>query len=222
MPGFRVPQDLTIAQCQADLGAIGDGIFFDSALYEGPDPKLEYAKKYRWLFETISGPVIPGGVGPLGPPDPNPPAFDREDSTEGILLVLKKCTRPSPEFEVIKAHHAQSVISRPGKISWAPITMTFYEALDELHQSQVTKRLYDWWARTIHNYQTMLHGSVKNYQKDAVLTMLDGIGRDVYTYNLYNCWISKIAPSDLDYSTSEVCEIEVTLCYDMAVERIRI
>jgi hypothetical protein len=224
VPGFQGPVDLTFLQCNEDIGSFADGIYSEANRYEGPDPKTEYARKYRWSLEIIGGPLAPGGVGPVGGAIGG--RFDRETRDTGILIHLKKCSRPTPEFEIVKAHHAQSVISRPGKISWSPITMSFYEAFSDTsdgirrpqHRDSIASRLYQWWANTIYDHRTNLHGNISDYLKDAVLTMGNGVGDIVYSYNLYNCWISKITPSDLDYSSNEVCEIEITLNYDLAVE----
>lgn len=197
MPGFNQP--VPPERC---LEALKDGIFSDESAYQGPNPNLEYARKYRWVFETLE---------PVG---------------RNLLLNLRKCGRPSAEFEVIKIHHAQEVIYRPGKVTWAPISMSFYESLKDSDDplggntsfNAVARSLYQWWANSMYNSNTSLHGSMQNYLKDGILKMVDGVGDPIWTYNLYNCWISKITPSDLDYETNGLTEFEITLCYDKAIE----
>jgi len=178
MPGFFLPADNEFAVCMGDTKSIADGIYTEGAEYDGPDPLVEYARTYRWLFETLE----PFGSG--------------RDS--GILLHLSKCSRPSVEFEVLKIHHAQDVIYRPGKNAWSPISMSFYEVVNNNNMSLVADKIYKWWGDSMIDYHTSLHGKVANYQKNATLKMVDGIGRSVWTYNLYNCWISKISPSELN------------------------
>jgi hypothetical protein len=48
--------------------------------------------------------------------------------------------------------------------------------------------------------------------------MLDGLGRKVWEYNLYDCWPIKVSPNDLDYSNTALSEISVTMRYNKAEE----
>lgn len=192
MPGFKQPVPIGIC-----VDAKGN-IFEEKSAYEGPNPVEEYARRYRWLFETLE---------PFG---------SSED--RGILLNLKKCSRPTIEYETIKIHHGQDVIYRPGKSAWSTLTMSFYEVITDEQSSIVAEKIYKWHASGMVDHRTSLHGNVRDYLKDAVLYMLDGVGKPVYVYNLYNCWIQKINPSELDYSDNNISEIELTVCFDKAIE----
>lgn len=212
MPGFKQPFESSARRCTAD---VRNGVFLAESAYDGPSPNADYARKHRYVFEVLE---------PLG-----------ADST-GIMLNIHKCTRPMVEFDVIKIHHGQDMIYRPGKQTWSPITMSFYERLDWVvaedysegrrqfsrtsGSNAVARKIYEWWAKSMIDYRTSLHDDVENYQYNAVLMLVDGTGMPVWEYSLHNCWISKISPSDLAYSSNELAEIEITLHYDKAVENI--
>ena len=48
--------------------------------------------------------------------------------------------------------------------------------------------------------------------------MLDGEGNTIWKYELYGCWPSKVSPSDLDYKSTDISSISMTLQIDRAVE----
>lgn len=211
MPGFKSPTEFA-PRCIAD---IRNGIFLEESAYDGPSPRADFARKHRYIFETLD---------PLGA------------GSDGIMLNIHTCSRPSVEFDVIKIHHGQDVIYRPGKQTWSPIVMKFYERQDIVvaenryegrrqiirysGQDAVASKIYDWWAKSMIDITTSLHGELADYRSDAVLMMLDGVGDPIWEYTLYNCWISKVEPGELDHSANDLAEISVTMHYDKAVENL--
>lgn len=199
MPGF----DITINQQTCDdARELGWGPNELPPGYYGPTHKVEVGRKHRYKFETFP---------PFG------------DSTSGILLYGHKCGRPTIEVDVIKIHHGQDEIYRPGKQRWMPFDITFYEiykgdSSEWFQTNETAQMIYDWWASTMIDTTIALHGNVRDYYKDAILQLLDGSGSLAYEYYLYDCWPSKITPSDLAYAESALSEITVTICYNKAKE----
>jgi len=199
MPGF----DITINQSSCDdARLLGWRVNELPPGYYGPTHKVEIGRKHRYKFETLS---------PLG------------DGADGILFYGHKCGRPTIEVDVIKIHHGQDEIYRPGKQRWIPFDITFYEVYkgdaENMYQTNTTaSMMYNWWASTMIDITISLHNDVRDYYKDAILQLLDGSGSKTYEYFLYDCWPSKISPSDLSYSESALTEITVTLCYNKAKE----
>jgi hypothetical protein len=139
--------------------------------------------------------------------------------TSEIQLLAYKCTRPTPEIDKIVIHNAQNEISRPGKHRWKPVEFTFYEILEkDGGYSEVAYYMYRWWSRKTLNIDQSLHLPPSEYLKECWIETLDGIGDSVWEYRLQETWPSKISPSNLTYTSSEIADIGVTLEYQLAIE----
>lgn len=200
MPGFNINvQNPCVGEWDTELT--------NTPAYIGPKQDIELARSHRYKLEVLD---------PLG----NAGA----SSGSGILLFLEKCTRPTPEIDEITIHSGQDEIYRPGKNRWNPVEFTFYEKLDGKPQQGALKnsaaeRIYRWWAETMINTAISAHNPVVDYYRRAELSMLDGYGADIWTYYLYDCWPVKVSPSDLDYSSTDLSRITVTLRYNKAQEK---
>jgi hypothetical protein len=53
-------------------------------------------------------------------------------------------------------------------------------------------------------------------KKDLTLKLLDGKGSPMETWHLYGCWPQSANWSDLDYSSSDTADVELTLRFDRA------
>jgi len=192
MPGFYIPG--AIESC------LDENAFKGSAgSYLGPDPNMEYARNNRWLLEFLE---------PFG------------NIQNGILVYAHKCSRPSAEIDEIKIHHGQDEIYRPGKNKWNPVDFTFYEKSpgDEDSYNEAAERIYKWWSDTTIILRESRHGEIRNYLKSCNLQMLDGVGRRIWEYQLYECWPLKVSSSDLDYSDGSISEITVTIRFNKVKE----
>lgn len=169
--------------------------------YDGPDIDVEFARTNRWLFEVL------------------PPFGTIKD---GILLYAHKCTRPTPEIDQIVIHHGQDEIYRPGKNRWSPIDITFYEKTKSLSDipklvDEAAERVYKWWSESVLVLRESRHGKQEGFP-NGILKMLDGYGNTIWEYNLYQCWPTKVTPSDLDYADGNIAEITVTIRFNKAKE----
>jgi hypothetical protein len=149
----------------------------------GPVHTIETARKHRYILEVCE---------PMG------------EQHAGLLLYLAKCTRPNIDIDEVTIHSGQDEIVRPGKHHWKAIEFTFYEKLRG--ESQLTDHcaelVWRWWAETMFRLRDSVHNPASDYLKNCQLQMLDGGGDDVWTYFLFDCWPSKVSPSDLAYSDS--------------------
>ena len=166
---------------------------------DGPINTIETARKHRYRLEILE---------PLG------------DKVTGLLLYGYKCGRPNIEIDEIAIHNAQDEIFRPGKQHWKAVEFSFYEKLRGVNilYDQAAELVYKWWGSTMINLNTSLHREPSEYLKNAQLEMLDGNGASVWVYQLYDCWPSRISPSDLDYSDTSIADISITLRYGKARE----
>lgn len=191
-----------------------------------PAWNYETARSYRWLFLSIGTPSLP--------------SVENADDIDlnSILILLHKCQRPRFEIVAMPLHNGPQEISIPGKYKWPPIEFSFYECLNQVGSEfkpdttdpnvvpppaptkrvdLVASKIYNWYRKSLLDVNTgyVVRG---NYLRDCELTMLDGGGVVVWKYTLHGCWPSKITPTELDYSLSNIAEITVTLNINRASE----
>ena len=190
MPGFSIPIVNSDNCPSADVGASSS---------EGASNIIEVARKNRYKLELLE---------PFG------------TFSNGIIAYLKKCTRPTIEYERITIHNSGSIIHRPGKLLWKPVTFTFYELAGTVSSTinKTAELIYNWRSLSMVDSATGLHKPPSVYMKTVRLSMLDGDGLAIWKYVLYDCWPSNVDPADLSYNDSEIADISVTLQYSRAVE----
>lgn len=224
MPGFG-GFEFRIDQNGCGKGAFIDGTFGSiSAQFANeskvPSHTTETFRKYRYSA-TIFG----------------------LDETNSLTLYLESCGRPKLEFDKITIHHGQDEIYRPGKSRWAPITMSFYEAVGvdvgaiantgtarDAYTWQVADRIYKWANRTVTRFGLQQETNPSNryssiqkaseFYKNVSIVVESGEGYKLREYFLYECWPSNITPSELSYSSNEIAKIELELTYNRADEMI--
>lgn len=193
MPGFRVSGDGQIAGDEKD-----------------PLATLESARRHRWRITVL-------GAGQTGIYQP----------LEDIIIYAFKGQRPAMEIDKVTIHHGQDEAYFPGKNRWSPVNFSFYEVLDKDGRNMSAIALYGWQKDVVIDLtQSLIRQNCKRqvvYQQ--YLTEPVGDRRSApkvsHEYALMSAWPSKITPDELDYSSSEVSVIQVTLTYDKAVERTR-
>ena len=136
-----------------------------------------------------------------------------------VRFAAFKCGRPHQSFARMTMHRGQDEVHWPGKTSWEPIRITFYEIIGSSGTVSTLEQLRQWWAE-----RTLVFVSSKiktNFRVDARIEMLDGFGRPTWEYVLYNAWLQDRAPCDLDYTESGISETTIILSYDRADEQPR-
>lgn len=202
MPGFKIPINADPACSEQSLNI---GLRNDLSL--NPSHVVEVARAHRWVFRTLTPLDVSTG-------DPN------------ILVYAFKCGRPTVEIDEIKIFRGQQEIYRPGKHRWMPIEMTFYDVYEggdatkpeSFYNAGVARKIYKWWSETTLDAYENNVGRASTVYQNGALTMLDGYGKSVWRYKLFDIWPTKISPSDLDYSSTNLAEIVVTMRYNKAEE----
>lgn len=160
--------------------------------YDGPDVAVETARKHRYQLKVLN------------------PVRD-------IRLYAYKCQRPVSEADIITMHHGQEEIKKPGKTRWLPIEVTFYEIIKDVDIT--AQMLNQWWGKTMYDPKSSTIAGDKSYKERCELDMVDGCGQTVWAYRLYGVWPSKVSPSELSYTDTDLAEISCTLEIGKAEER---
>lgn len=201
IPGFNIPVSELVC----------NPLRPNDAKYRGSSHIVETARQHRYILELLE---------PLGQPATNQ-ADPTPTDADSTLVFAYSATRPKVTFDKITIHNAQDEIFRPGKHHWSDVDLTFYEVLSkngEKPYGKITDLIYRWWAETMLNINTSYFAPPEQYLKNCKLSMVDGIGNAVWSYNLYDCWPCEVSPSDVSYVNSDIANITMKLRYDKAVE----
>lgn len=156
----------------------------------------EVARSHRWRV------FINGGA----------PSISKE-----ILLAAKDATRPSVDIDTITYHHKSNQIYMPGKYKWPDtVDIVFYEYVNSSLLDQTASEFFNYWSSQVYDLQT--NNIINNYKRIVLVNMLDGLGNVVYDYILEGAWPSKVSPSSLSYTTSDLATTKVSFRYDLVSE----
>ena len=167
------------------------GFNIEGAWAEGPNAVNEVRRKHRWTFTVAA----------LG-----------DSSRNRATLYLQKAARPTYKLEQGEMHHDQERAYFAGKTEWDPITLEFY---DGEQSPDVSKFVWDWVNITA-DIPAVTVAPPASYKKKADLEMYDGGGTSTEKWVLWNVWPAETNWGDLDYTTSDIAMISVTMRYDRA------
>ena len=158
-------------------------------------------RKFRWALE------ITGGKG------------------GNVEHYIKTFSRPSIDFDETELNFRHEKMWIAGKATWGDISMT---VLDVEEEGPMYKWIIDVYklAGTAgaaggglpEDAFTMgRDAGTGKYKRNLKLFMLDGKGKTIEEWSLLNAWPRSSNFGDLDYSSSDTADIEVTLRFDRAV-----
>jgi hypothetical protein len=133
--------------------------------------------------------------------------------------IVKVANRPSLTIEETEINYLHGKMWIPGKASWETLTVTYYDVVNAGAGGDVAN-LYNWLS-TVYNFNdksgNVTMSSVKaGYAGLGILTMYDGCGKEMERWEMEHVWPQSINFGDLDYSSSEELNIELTLRYSTA------
>jgi hypothetical protein len=196
MPGFNIPS-------QADSTCGFSDIPTNNTLSTSTLPlhTVETIRSHRYKIEVLSD-------------------FDK------ILMYAHRAQRPIIEFDRMVINNGLEEIYRPGKYRWQPITVTFYEIVDkpgDVPVNTTAETIYKWVnsAKGVADFKkSIINKPVKpdGYLRDLIISLEDGLGKSAWKYQLFDAWPMNITPDELDYSSSSIQCITLTISYNKALE----
>lgn len=134
---------------------------------------------------------------------------------------VKVAARPHLEIDEAEINFLNAYMSIPGKGKWQPITITYYDVggIDGDIASSFSA-LYDWIA-TVYDYTSPEGIDIRQSEKQGwaaktSITMFDGCGNPLERWVLHDCWPQTVNFGDLDYGSSELATIDLTIKYRYA------
>jgi len=175
----------------------------------GPLNNVAFKRKYRWVFSVEN-------IG--GNPDFN---------VSG--KYVKTAKRPNITVEEQEINFLNGKTFIPGKATFDALDFTYY---DVAVQGDATVNNLLRWVNRVYNFNTPANGAPtqisatqrsyaytadgQGYAGVGKLLLLDGCGYALEQWTLVNCWPTKIDFGDLDYKSSEECDITISIRYSFA------
>ena len=132
---------------------------------------------------------------------------------DGIpAFLVKTMARPSLQFETITLDHINVKRYVKGKAAWQPISITLYDPIVPSGAQSVIE-----WVRLHHESVTGRDGYSDFYKKDITFNVLGPVGDKVEEWTLKGAFITEANFNELDFASSEVADIALTLQYDYAI-----
>ena len=153
------------------------------------DSNIVFKRKFRWTFrieKICNNKVV-------------------DDS------FVKLAARPNLTIEETEINRLNAKTWIPGKGSWETITVTYYDVASGNNAGLWT------WLASVYDFTDPVKlrmGSNRNdYAARGVLQLFDGCGTLIELWQLDDMWPQAINFGELDYSSSDVAEIELTMRY---------
>lgn len=132
---------------------------------------------------------------------------------DGIpAFVIKAANMPQVDDGQIVMEHINTQFKVKGKSKWQDMQITLYDPIDP----STADAVHDW-LKIHHNSQSGIDGfAFDEYKKDIMLQALDPKQNPVETWVLIGCYIKDSNWGQMDWSTDESKQIQITLSYDYA------
>ena len=125
--------------------------------------------------------------------------------------LIKTATRPSIEFEEVVLEQMNLKRYVKGKATWQPITITLYDPIIPSAAQSVME-----WIKLSHEALTGRDGYAGNYKKECTIQVLGPVGDLIEEWTLTGTWITSANFNDLDFTSNDPLDIELSLRYDYA------
>jgi len=156
-------------------------------------PQVVFKRQFRWTFRVRN--ICGEGQG----------------LTENFV---KLAARPSLDIEETEIDYLHGKTWIPGKGAWQNITVTYYDV--NTNQLQPLFR----WLSSVYEFGTAqapvtlrMASKREDYSAEGVLTLFDGCGTAMEKWSLRHLWPQSVNFGELDYASSDICTVELTMRY---------
>ena|SRR3990167_486053 len=127
-------------------------------------------------------------------------------------FMCKTASRPTMTWEVTTIDWINSKRYLAGKHEFETLAVTLYDPIAPSGAQQVME-----WVRLNFELVSGRSGYADFYKRDITLKMLDPVGTVVEVWDIKGAWPENVTMGDLDYASSDMAEISLTIRFDIAV-----
>lgn len=160
------------------------------------NPDIAFKRKFRFTFEIFG--------------------FCNNEKNLVPEHFVSVASRPNLEIEETEINHLNATTWIPGKGRWQTMNVTY---LDVAHAQMAS--LWNWMA-TVYDFTdpvNLKQGERRDWSGSGLLSMYDGCGTLLETWQLQKMFPTNINFGDVDYSTSDIATIELTLRFSDVIYR---
>ena len=146
-------------------------------------------------------------------------AFEPKQANRFILYmdgmpsyIIKGVSAVTLNQGIVTLNHINVERKVKGKSVWQDVTMTLFDPITPSGAQAVME-----WVRLHHESVTGRDGYSDFYKKDITFNTLGPVGDKVEEWTLKGAFISSATFGDMDWSTEDPVQIELTLKYDYAI-----
>lgn len=126
-------------------------------------------------------------------------------------FVVKEFARPKITQKNVEIHWINKVRYVKGKTTFDSVKLTLHDPITPSGAQAVME-----WIRRHHEPLTGRDGYASIYQQNIELKLIDPAGVVIESWTFYNAWIESAEFGSLDYSKSDLLDIDLTIRYDYA------
>lgn len=136
-----------------------------------------------------------------------------------LTKQVMSCTRPTVSFTPVELKVYNSTVKLAGRHSWEDIALVVRDDVSGAVTTKVGEQL----QKQFDFFEQSGAASGIDYKFVTRIEMLDG-GNGAFTptvletFELYGCWLKKAAYKGGDYNNNEPTDINMTICYDNALQ----
>ena len=140
----------------------------------------------------------------------------------GTLWYAKTATKPSFQIGAAEHSYLNHKFYYPGGVTWQDVSITLVDPVDpnigmtlasivELSGYNPPGATFD-----AESLATISKGKAVSSLGQVTITQLDGEGRGIENWTLWNAFITELKFGDLEYGSDDILELSITLKYDWA------
>ena len=137
-----------------------------------------------------------------------------DKDTEGLPMLVRTTTLPSSTISDSLTHWMGQDIKMVGKQTFEDWTVTFN--IDS--EGIILNKFYEW-QKIVHDPEFNTYGNHDSYFADQTVYLLNSSGVSICEYKLYGAWPKIIGAVNLDYSSSDVSQVDITFSYQFHTVR---
>jgi hypothetical protein len=153
--------------------------------------------------------------------------FKVQFGQSGVLWYAKTAQRPTLSFSEATHSYLNHTYYWPGRAEWSEIAITFIDPVEPDLSGDLIAALGNAGYRIPAGTATSELSSISKASatqslgpnedsNDVQIFMIDEGGNELELWTLKHAWIKSVDFSDLDYSSDEMSEVNVTFRYDWA------
>lgn len=143
------------------------------------------------------------------------------DTTGGLSLTKQvvDIARPTVQWQEIPLQIYNSTVKIAGKHSWSDITTTIRDDAT----GSVSKAVGQQLQKQVDFVEQSSAAAGQDYKFQTNIEILDGgngtqVPAVLETWELYGCWLKTANYQQLNYGQSDAVTIQLTICYDNAIQ----